>query len=318
MGIIDPTKPPEATRASEHTSFACPLLGRYFAQPFIHPFLRGDVDPVGRATPVDRQEPRRSTCSMIEREDFVLRSCAKREGTLLSAGLSRGGPAVYGLDLHTVECALSEALRRGGRRDTARRTASPVCPALQSISTARSARRRYAQVQGVLVLLLHDAAVPLRLHNRPFLRRRLRHRLLLAVIIVQVVVLVKHDPQPGDGPGSSPARSALSGKCNQIIRLVRRLLHPLRLGLRLSLCRRPCQSSRRHIGGMGCVRTCLCLEVADPLSQLARLDAGKPCTGRLDSVIRRPLKSSAHDLQLEGLVVRDALLLGVQAVNRRW
>jgi len=131
-------------------SLARALLGGYFAQPatncegapkgqrcalrqggavarapFIHPLLRGDVDPVGGGAPVDRQEPRRPTCSVGE--DFGrLRSGAQQKVALHSAGLGRGSPAVDGLDLRwAVGCVqVAGALRRGGRRTTARRTAS--------------------------------------------------------------------------------------------------------------------------------------------------------------------------------------------------
>ena len=134
-----PRKPP--------ASLARPLLGGYLAQPatnregskgsaqrigarregrgallcapFIHPLLRGDVDPVGGAAPVDRQEPRRPTCS------GRLRSGAQHKVALDSAGLGRGSPAVDRLDLRWAvgRARVVVALRRGGRLTTARHPA---------------------------------------------------------------------------------------------------------------------------------------------------------------------------------------------------
>mmetsp|Transcript_16855 Transcript_16855/g.40246 ORF Transcript_16855/g.40246 Transcript_16855/m.40246 type:complete len:253 (-) Transcript_16855:238-996(-) len=224
-------------------SLARALLGGYFAQPFIHPLLRGDVDPVGGGAPVDRQEPRRPTCSVGE--DFGrLRSGAQQKVALHSAGLGRGSPAVDGLDLRwAVGCVqVAGALRRGGRRTTARRTARPARPARQLIGTARSARRGFTEAQAVVGGALHGTVLLLLL----LLCRRLP---LITLLIVQIVVLVKHYPQPGNGPGSSPARSALRGESAHV-RLVRRLRHPYRLGFRLHLGRR----SGRHVRGVSGVR----------------------------------------------------------------
>ena len=97
--------------------------GALACAPFIDPLLRGDVNPVGGAAPIDRQEPRRPTCSgSVGR----LRSGAQHEVALDSAGLGRGSPAVDGLDLRwAVGCAqVVVALRGGGRLTTARHTAS--------------------------------------------------------------------------------------------------------------------------------------------------------------------------------------------------
>ena len=93
--------------------------GALACAPFIHPLLRGDVNPVGGAAPVDRQEPRRPTCS------GRLRSGAQHKVALDSAGLGRGSPAVDRLDLRwAVGCAqVVVALRRGGRLTTARHPA---------------------------------------------------------------------------------------------------------------------------------------------------------------------------------------------------
>ena len=93
--------------------------GALACAPFIHPLLRGDVNPVGGAAPVDRQEPRRPTCS------GRLRSGAQHKVALDSAGLGRGSPAEDRLDLRwAVGCAqVVVALRRGGRLTTARHTA---------------------------------------------------------------------------------------------------------------------------------------------------------------------------------------------------
>ena len=93
--------------------------GALACAPFIHPLLWGDVDPVGGAAPVDRQEPRRPTCS------GRLRSGAQHKVALDSAGLGRGSPAEDRLDLRwAVGCAqVVVALRRGGRLTTARHPA---------------------------------------------------------------------------------------------------------------------------------------------------------------------------------------------------
>ena len=241
--------------------------------PFIHPLLRGDVDPVGGAAPIDRQEPRRPTCSVGE--DFGrLRSGAQQKVALHLAGLGRCSPAVDGLDLRwAVGCVqVAGALRRGGRLTTARHTAGtpantaqvaegccgrggckgarrgrakrsparPVCPARQLIGTARSARRGFPEAQAVIGGALHGTALILILLSR---------RILLTLLIVQIIVLVKHYSQPGDGPGSSPARSALRHECAHV-RLVRRLRRPRRFGFRLCLGR----GSGWHVGGVGGVR----------------------------------------------------------------
>ena len=93
--------------------------GALACAPFIHPLLWGDVDAVGGAAPVDRQEPRRPTCS------GRLRSGAQHKVALDSAGLGRGSPAEDRLDLRwAVGCAqVVVALSRGGRLSTARHTA---------------------------------------------------------------------------------------------------------------------------------------------------------------------------------------------------
>ena len=96
--------------------------GALVCAPFIDPLLRGDVNPVGGAAPVDRQEPRRPTCSGgVGR----LRSGAQHKVALDSAGLGRGSPAVDRFDLRwAVGCAqIVVALSRGGRLTTARHTA---------------------------------------------------------------------------------------------------------------------------------------------------------------------------------------------------
>ena len=93
--------------------------GALACAPFIHPLLWGDVDPVGGAAPVDRQEPRRPTCS------GRLRSGAQHKVALDSAGLGRGSPAVDRLDLRWAvgRAQVVVALSRGGRLSTARHTA---------------------------------------------------------------------------------------------------------------------------------------------------------------------------------------------------
>ena len=93
--------------------------GALLCAPFIHPLLRGDVNPVGGAAPVDRQEPRRPTCS------GRLRSGAQHKVALDSAGLGRGSPAVDRLDLRWAvgRAQVVVALSRGGRLSTARHTA---------------------------------------------------------------------------------------------------------------------------------------------------------------------------------------------------
>ena len=111
---------PRTARALRRQRYASREGGVSARAPFIHPLLRGDVDPVGGATPVDRQEPRRPTCSMGEAFGR-LRSRAQQEIALHSAGLGRGSPAVDGLDLRAVGRAeVSGALRRGGRGTAAR------------------------------------------------------------------------------------------------------------------------------------------------------------------------------------------------------
>ena len=118
--------------------------------PFIHPLLRGDVDPVGGGAPVDRQEPRRPTCSVGE--DFGrLRSGAQQKVALHSAGLGRGSPAVDGLDLRwAVGCVqVAGALSRGGRRTTARRTASTP-PNTAQAAGGCCGRKRAWRVQGAV------------------------------------------------------------------------------------------------------------------------------------------------------------------------
>ena len=116
---------PRTARALQGVSAAHDPRGGALARaPFIHPLLRGDVDPVGGAAPIDRQEPRRPTCSVGE--DFGrLRSGAQQKVALHLAGRGRCSPAVDGLDLRwAVGCVqVAGALRRGGRLTTARQTA---------------------------------------------------------------------------------------------------------------------------------------------------------------------------------------------------
>ena len=116
--------------------------------PFIHPLLRGDVDPVGGAAPIDRQEPRRPTCSVGE--DFGrLRSGAQQKVALHLAGLGRCSPAVDGLDLRwAVGCVqVAGALRRGGRLTTARHTAGTPANTAQ-VAEGCCGRGRARRVQG--------------------------------------------------------------------------------------------------------------------------------------------------------------------------
>eukprot|EP00964_Phaeocystis_antarctica_P152297 scaffold120125_cov54-Phaeocystis_antarctica.AAC.2 len=68
-----------------------------------------------------------------------------------------------------------------------------------------------------------------------------------------------------------------------------------------------------HWGREGVRPGCGRLGFKVPMLCLARLDTREPRTGRLDSVVLRPLKSCAHHLQLERVVVRGPLLLGSRA-----